>query len=214
MYDHSLSLQISLLVSILLTAIDATSIVFAVPVSDLWMCAASAYQSPQYITADLEGDATQGYWVGASYLLASCISVPLTSNIIALFEHKSSVLSSIVLLGLGSLLGDYAESMDTLLVGRSVQGLGAGGLVMLAYAVYGDLEHSESAPRFLRGITCCIAVGTASGPFIGAVLGSGIWVRELVTLLGPSLLTLLPAMGIPCQRALMPSTGAGGLQFR
>jgi MFS family permease len=133
----------------------------------------------KYITADLEGDATQGFWIGASFLLASCISVPLTSHLSKSFERKSPVLASIVLLGLGSLLGDYAKSMETLLVGRGIQGLGAGGLIMLAYAVYGDMEHSQSAPRFLRAITCSIAVGTASGPFIGAALSdSDIWVGQ------------------------------------
>jgi MFS family permease len=72
---------------------------------------------------------------------------------------------------------DHAESMETLLVGRSVQGFGAGGLIMLAYAVYGDLEQSPSAPRFLRGLTCSIAVGTACGPFVGAALSDhGLWV--------------------------------------
>jgi MFS family permease len=134
----------------------------------------------KYITADLCGYATQGFWIGASFLLASCISVPLTSHFFEPFGRKNLVFASIVLLGLGPLLGDYAKSIETLLVGRGAQGLGAGGLIMLAYAVYGDMEHSRSVPRLIRAITCSIAVGTASGPFIGAALSdSGIWVGQL-----------------------------------
>jgi MFS family permease len=179
MQDHSLKLQLSLLAFVLLTAIDATSIIFAVPVSYMYTAAMEAYENSQYITVDLSGDATQGFWISASFLLASCISVPLTSHLSGFFERKNAVLSSALLLGVGSLLGDHAESMGTLLVGRSIQGFGAGGLVMLAYAVYGDLEHSQSAPRFLRGLTCSIAVGTACGPFIGAALSdNGLWVGE------------------------------------
>lgn len=81
------------------------------------------------------------------------------------------------MLGLGSLLGDYAESIAVLLAGRSMQGLGAGGLITLSYALYGNLEP-KSAASVLRAITCSVAVGTISGPFIGAVLSdSGYWVR-------------------------------------
>jgi MFS family permease len=177
MQDHSLMLQLPLLAFVLLTAIDATSIIFAVPVSNMYIVAIDANYDSQYITSDLSGDATQGFWISASFLLASCISVPLTSHLSGFFERKNAVLSLTVLLGLGSLLVDHAESMETLLVGRSVQGFGAGGLIMLAYAVYGDLEQSQSAPRFLRGLTCSIAVGTACGPFVGAALSDdGLWV--------------------------------------
>jgi hypothetical protein len=43
MQKQSLKLQISLLVSVLLTAIDATSIVFAVPVGDMYHALRSVY---------------------------------------------------------------------------------------------------------------------------------------------------------------------------
>jgi hypothetical protein len=48
--------------------------------------------------------------------------------------------------------------METLLVGRGIQGLGVGGLIMPAYAVYGDMEHSQSGLRFLRAIVCSINI--------------------------------------------------------
>jgi MFS family permease len=130
------------------------------------------------MTVDLKGDATQGFWIGAGFLLACCISVPLTSHMLLSFDRRSMILSSIAIFGLGSLLGDYAEGMAALLAGRSVQGIGAGGLVLHAYAAYADMGHAETATRFLRGITCCTSLGMVSGPFVGAVVGAGSsWVR-------------------------------------
>ena len=109
------------------------------------------------------------------------------------------LLSSFVLLGLGSLLGDYAECMSLLLVGRGVQGLGAGGLVLQAYAAYVDMEHTNNATQFFRGITCCTSLGTVSGPFVGALLGaSDTWVRT----------SFLLFFGCKTSYLLLPSDGS------
>ena len=117
------------------------------------------------------------YWIGASFLLTSCVSVPVLSHLAESFERKNVVLSSALILGLGSLVGDYAQSMPMLLAGRSLQGLGVGGLVALSYTIYGEMEQLPGC-RFLDAIYFCTAAGTIGGPFIGAVISDhGLWVR-------------------------------------
>lgn len=72
-------------------------------------------------------------------------------------------------MGVGALIGDYANQIALFLVGRSLQGLGAGGLVILTYVTHEDLLGSQ-ASAYLAAIICSVSVGTISGPFVGAVL--------------------------------------------
>ena len=93
-----------------------------------------------------------------------------------------------MMLGAGSLISEDSESMVVLLLGRTIQGLGAGGLTALSYVVYGDLDHShrksvhkQVSVNFLTAISCSVALGTVCGPLIGAALSNGSdWVRSKV----------------------------------
>ncbi|KAF2022845.1 hypothetical protein EK21DRAFT_95392 [Setomelanomma holmii] len=159
MQTHSPGLLVSLLFFILLTTIDATSILFAVPV-----------RRPQ-----------------------------LQRAVIDSLERKAHLSDSFE--RIGSLAGDYAKSMVLFLAGRGMQGLGAGGLVALAYTVYGDM-NGENKAKFLVAICCFTAAGTAGGPFIGAVISdSGVWAerRHPVTTSGPDYIgvALLPCSVVP-----------------
>ncbi|KAJ5052634.1 major facilitator superfamily-domain-containing protein [Bipolaris maydis] len=154
-------LQVLLLSSTFLVAIDATGIVLAVST----------------ITGDLGGNATESFWVGAAYLLSMCLVQPIVSRLFDIFIFKSLVLASIVMLGIGSLLCESADGLPLLLIGRTVQGLGAGGLTTLSYAVYDQMKNlsgseSSNAVKFLAAISFFAAAGTICGPFIGAALSN------------------------------------------
>ncbi|KAF9730138.1 hypothetical protein PMIN04_007915 [Paraphaeosphaeria minitans] len=139
-----------------LIAIDATCIALAVSA----------------ITADLGGNATESFWIGAAYLLAMCMSQPILARLSDVFNRRSIILASILMLGIGSLVSDSADTTALLLVGRTVQGFGAGGLTVLSYALYGDLEP-RSGLRFLTALSLFIAAGTVCGPLLGAALSKG-----------------------------------------
>lgn len=129
------------------------------------------------ITTDLKGNATESFWVSASFLLTSCVSAPVAAHLADSFECKDVILSSILVQGLGSLAGDYAQNMALFLAGRGMQGFGAGGLVAIAYTTYCDMEGHRR--KMFRGAICAFtAAGTAGGPFVGAVISnSQVWVR-------------------------------------
>ncbi|KAL5378643.1 hypothetical protein PMIN06_011500 [Paraphaeosphaeria minitans] len=146
----------SLLAFTFLIAIDATSVALA----------ASA------ITADLGGNATESFWIGAAYLLAMCMSQPILARLSDVFNRRSIILASVLMLGVGSLVCESADTTALLLVGRTVQGFGAGGLTVLSYALYGDLEP-RSGLRFLTALSLFIAAGTVCGPLLGAALSAG-----------------------------------------
>ena len=103
--------------------------------------------------------------------------------------------------------------MPLLLTGRIVQGTGAGGLIVLSYAVYGstDLE-SGSRPKFLAAISLSAAAGTVCGPFIGAALSdSHHWVTALL-LFETWELTTAPALDFPSEYTHMRGTWCACIQ--
>ncbi|PSN58723.1 MFS general substrate transporter [Corynespora cassiicola Philippines] len=145
----------SLLVFTLLIAVDATSVVLAI----------------SGIAQALEGDATASFWIGASYLLAMCVSQPILCALSDVFSRTTILLASTLLLGLGSLVCAETDTMALLIAGRSVQGIGAGGVTVLSYVTFGGLER-RCGLKFLTGMSLFLAVGTVCGPLVGAALGS------------------------------------------
>jgi MFS family permease len=165
-------------------------------------------------------------------LLSMCLSQPIVSRLSYIFNRKSIILASIMMLGIGSLVCESTSAMALLLTGRTIQGLGAGGLMVLSYALYVDLESlygdlespyanseslygdmgSLSAPRFLAAISLFVAAGTVCGPFLGAALsGHHHWVA-VAPMLQSLKLTIAPALDFSTKHPSMPSARGAGVQ--
>ena len=129
---------------------------------------------------DLQASATESFWISASFLLAMCVAQPVVAGLFSGPRCRSLALSCFLVMGSGALLTDYADHIAMFLAGRSIQGLGAGGLVILTYMSYGDLRGSQ-ASAYLAAVVGSISLGTISGPFIGAILGkTRDWVRKVL----------------------------------
>lgn len=104
------------------------------------------------------------------------------------------------LFGIGSLVCAIAPSMETVLVGRAVQGLGAGFLVALGYAfirfVYPEALWSTASTLY----AAAWGIATFLGPTIGGIFAAGSAWREAFALLIP--LSVLMAASAP---KLLPS---------
>src|SRR5690348_6551880 len=110
------------MLGMLLAALDQTIVATALP----------------RIVADLHG-LNHPSWVVTAYLVTSTVTVPLYGKLSDLYGRKRLYTAAIVLFLLGSALCGAAQSMTQLIVFRALQGLGAGGLIPLAWAVIGDL---------------------------------------------------------------------------
>ncbi len=107
---------------LLLAALDQTVVSTALPT----------------IVADL-GGIEHLSWVVTAYILASTVAAPLYGKLGDLYGRRAMVFVSVGLFLLGSLLCGIADSMTFLIVARAVQGLGGGGLFVLALSVVGDV---------------------------------------------------------------------------
>lgn len=97
---------------------------------------------PKIIASLPAGDflSSSGYtWVGSSYALASAVVMPLFGQASEVFGRKSVFLSAIMIFMVGSCLCGASQDVAMLISSRSIQGVGAGGILGLVMIIIGDL---------------------------------------------------------------------------
>ena len=88
-------------------------------------------------------------WVVTAYLLSSTVCTPLYGKISDLYGRRATFQGAILIFLAGSLLAGVAQSMLQLIVFRGVQGMGAGGLMAMAFTVVGDVVSPRERGRYI-----------------------------------------------------------------
>ncbi len=99
------------------------------------------------IVGDLGGLAHLS-WVVTAYALATAVSTPVWAKLGDLFGRKGVFMASIVVFLVGSALSGLAQDMGQLIAFRGLQGVGAGGLMVGAIAIIGDLVPPRERGRY------------------------------------------------------------------
>lgn len=82
---------------------------------------------------------TEFVWVGSAYALASTAFLPMSGNVAQLFGRRPALLSCLGLFAAGSAICGAAQNMPMLVAGRTVQGLGGGGIQSLSAIILADM---------------------------------------------------------------------------
>jgi len=143
----------ALLLGMLLAALDQTIVSTALPT----------------IVGDL-GGASHIAWIVTAYLLTSTVSTPLWGKLGDLYGRKAFFQASIVIFLAGSALSGLSSTLFMLVVFRAVQGLGAGGLMVGAQAIIGDVVSPRERGRYQGLFGGVFAVATVVGPLLGGFL--------------------------------------------
>ena len=109
-------------------------------------------------------------WMFSIYVLFFMVGTPLMAKLSDRFGRRAIYVLDVVLFGLGSLLVALSPSFVTILIGRAVQGFGAGGIFPVASAVIGDTFPAERRGSALGLIGAVFGIAFLIGPVLGGVL--------------------------------------------
>src|SRR5437764_12930980 len=140
-------------------------------------------------------------WVVTSYLLASTASTPLYGKVSDLYGRRPVLMFAIGAFTLGSLLAGASQNMAELILTRGIQGLGAGGLMTLAFTIVSDVLPPRDRPRYQGLFGAVFGLSSVAGPLVGGYFAQHDWrwilyihvpLAILAILVGHHVLRLLP----------------------
>ncbi|KAI5456919.1 MFS multidrug transporter-like protein [Mariannaea sp. PMI_226] len=146
-------LMSALCISVFLAALDATIVTTALPTISEHFKSASGY-----------------VWVGSSFLLSAASLIPSWGKVSDIWGRKAILLLAAAVFFLGSALCGAAVSISMLIVGRAVQGAGAGGLLSLTGIIIGDLFSPRERGKYYGMIGMVWAAASSLGPVLGGAL--------------------------------------------
>lgn len=109
-------------------------------------------------------------WLFTIYILFNLIGTPLMAKLSDVHGRRAIYLIDVSLFAAGSLVVALAPSFGIVLLGRAVQGLGAGGIFPVASAVIGDTFPPEKRGSALGLIGAVFGVAFLIGPILGGIL--------------------------------------------
>ncbi|BBH24582.1 MFS transporter [Paenibacillus baekrokdamisoli] len=121
------------------------------------------------IIRELHGLSLYG-WVAGIYMLAVTMFMPILGKLADLYGRKRVYLSCMALFIVGSIVSGMASSMTMLLVGRGIQGIGAGGLMPLALVIIGDTYPLEQRAKIQSLFGPMMILPQLLGPTVGGYL--------------------------------------------
>ena len=92
-------------------------------------------------------------WVVTAFMLTSTTTTPLYGKLSDIYGRRMLFFVAIAVFLTGSILCGAAQSMAEIILFRALQGLGAGGLLVLAQAAIGDVVSPRERPRYQGLVT-------------------------------------------------------------
>jgi len=109
-------------------------------------------------------------WVFTIYILFFMLGTPVMAKLSDIYGRKAIYILDILLFTIGSIVTITSFSFEMLLVGRAIQGLGAGGIFPVANAFIGDIFPPEKRGGALGILSSVWGWSSVMGPLLGGLL--------------------------------------------
>jgi MFS family permease len=147
-------------------------------------------------------DDRAGAWIFTIYVFLNLLGAPLMAKLSDRYGRRPAYMLAVGLFAAGSAIAAASPSFALLLLGRALQGLGAGGIFPVASAVVGDSFPPERKGFALGMIGAVFGLAFIIGPILGAVLLTFGW--QWIFLVNLPVAALVLALGWYS----LPATGA------
>lgn len=167
------------------------------------------------VDRDLTGGNSELYgWVFSGFFLGNLIGIVVAGLLIDRGSLVRPFAIGLILFSIGLLVGGLAPSMEVLVLGRVVQGLGTGAIPAVAYVAIGRALPETLRPRMFATLSTAWVLPGVFGPalagFIADTFDWRLVFLGLLPLIGVAALMTLPAVAVvgPAAEAADAETAA------
>ena len=111
-------------------------------------------------------------WLSAGFLISMAVLVAVWGKLSIIFGRKVTMMAAIVLFEAGSLMCALASSMNILIGGRVLAGIGGGGVQSIAFIIVTEILPIQKRPMGMAILSTVFAVASVLGPLIGGAFTS------------------------------------------
>lgn len=154
------------------------------------------------VSRDLDGIRLYG-WVFSAFLLAQLLGIVIAGRLADRYGPERPFIAGLVLFAVGLVVGGLTPSMPILVLGRAVQGFGAGVIPSVLYVVIGRAYPSDLQPRMFALMSTAWVLPSLFGPPVAVVIASTLGWRWVFLALLP-VVVIAGALAAPSMRHLTP----------
>lgn len=106
-------------------------------------------------------------WITSGFMLTVAVSSLAWGKVGQIFGRKYTMIAAVILFEAGSLLAALAPSMDALIGGRILCGIGGGGILSLSMVIISEVSPISMRSTIITCLNFMFAASSVGGPLIG-----------------------------------------------
>ncbi|KAH8807449.1 major facilitator superfamily transporter [Xylogone sp. PMI_703] len=106
-------------------------------------------------------------WLGVAFVLGAVSTVIFWGKVMSVFSVKWSYVTAIIIFEVGSALCGAAPTMDAMIIGRTIAGVGGAGMYVGCLTLLSMTTTIRERPIYMASIGFTWGAGTVLGPIVG-----------------------------------------------